>query len=120
MTDLIELRAIRADGCHGVAPEERAQPQPFEVDVVLVWDLRAAGASDLLEDTIDYGAVARLVRGIVEAESFQLLERMADVIALGILAEFRPDRVTVRVRKMRPPIPDIAWAGVEVTRSPSG
>ena len=48
-------------GVHGVLPEEQVRPQPFEVDVELLVDLRAAGASDDLADTVDYGAVSDAV-----------------------------------------------------------
>lgn len=36
--DRIQLRGIRATGIHGVLPEERVRPQPFEVDLDL-WPL---------------------------------------------------------------------------------
>ena len=51
-------RGLRALGVHGVLPEEQVRPQPFEVDVELIVDLAAAAASDRLDDTVDYGAVA--------------------------------------------------------------
>ena len=118
MTDRIELRAMRFDGCHGVSEEERAAPQPFEVDVELELDLGPAGRADELERTVDYGAAFEMVRGIVEERSFRLLEALADAIAAGVLAGFPATRaVVVRVRKMRPPIAGtLAWAGVEIRR----
>ncbi len=57
--DRIELRGLRALGTHGVLPEEQERPQPFEVDLDLEVDLRRAGRSDDLADTVDYGAVQR-------------------------------------------------------------
>src|SRR5258705_410753 len=65
--DTIILSGIRALGCHGVLPEEQARPQPFEVDVELSVDLRPAGRSDVLSDTIDYDSLAGRVVQIVEA-----------------------------------------------------
>ena len=40
--DVIELRAIRATGTHGVLDEEKRRAQPFEIDIDLHLDLRAA------------------------------------------------------------------------------
>ena len=46
MTDRILLENIRLEGRHGVHEEERAAPQPFEIDVELVLDLQPAGRAD--------------------------------------------------------------------------
>jgi dihydroneopterin aldolase len=51
--DRIELRGLRALGTHGVLPEEKERAQPFEVDLALEVDLRPAGRSDALADTVD-------------------------------------------------------------------
>ena len=68
-------------GVHGVLPEERVRPQPFEVDVELLVDVAAAGASDELEDTVDYSAVCEAVSRVVASEQYRLLERLASRIA---------------------------------------
>ncbi|MCU0482720.1 MAG: dihydroneopterin aldolase [Chloroflexi bacterium] len=119
MSDRIELRGMLLEGRHGVAAEERAEVQPFEVDVVLELDLRSAGTADELQRTVDYGDVFGLVAGIVERQSFRLLEAMAEAIAAAILVEQpHADAVVVRVRKLRPPIDgSLAWAGVEIRRA---
>jgi len=115
--DRIELRGLRATGTHGVLPEERSRPQPFEVDVDVEADLAPAGRSDALADTMDYGALAEAVVRIVERERFALLERLAERIAEAALADDRARSVTVAVRKLRPPVPvDVATAGVRITR----
>lgn len=115
--DHIELRGLRVVGTHGVLPEERERPQPFEVDLDLEADLRAAGTSDDLADTVDYGALAEAVHGVVANEHHALLERVAERIADTALARPGVARVTVTVRKLRPPVPlDLASAGVRVVR----
>ena len=108
-------------GTHGVLAEEHDRAQPFEVDVDLDVDLRAAGASDDLVHTVDYGAVAVAVGRVVSGERHHLLERLAQRIAEEALtAATVPVRsVTVSVRKLRPPVPvDLASAGVRITRTP--
>jgi dihydroneopterin aldolase len=119
MSDRIELRAMRFEGRHGVLPSEAENPQPFEVDVVLELGLVAAGRRDDLARTVDYGLVFELARGVVEGPHVALLETLAERIAGGALAAHASvGAVTVRVRKMRPPLPgELAWAGVEIRRS---
>ena len=59
--DRIELRGLRVTARVGVLPIEREQAQPLEVDLDVVVDLAAAGASDDLADTVHYGAVCDAV-----------------------------------------------------------
>ena len=90
---------------HGALPEERDRAQPFEVDLDLAADLAPACASDALDDTVDYGAVAAVVARVVGDERHQLLERLATRITDDVLAlDARITSVTVTVRKLRPPV----------------
>ena len=57
MSDRITLRGMRFLGRHGVELEERLEPQPFEVDVIVRADLSRPAASDDLVDTIDYSGM---------------------------------------------------------------
>lgn len=117
MSDRIELRGLRVLGTHGVLVEERDRAQPFEVDLFLDVDLRAAGRSDALADTVDYGELAERVASVVSGERHALLERLADRIAESVRLDPRVTSVTVEVRKLRPPVPvDLASAGVRVVR----
>ena len=104
--DRIELRGMRFRGRHGVLAEERAEPQPIEVDVTLWADLSVAAASDDLVDTVDYATVFTDVAQIVEQRSFRLIEALAGAIATALLAS-QPlaSAVEVRVRKPRAPLP---------------
>ena len=107
MTDVIEVRGIRALGRHGVLPEEQARAQPFEVDVRLEVDATAAATSDELADTVDYATLTLAVVGIVEAESHRLLERLAVRVAETCRTDPRVLGVEVTVRKLRPPVPSM-------------
>lgn len=115
--DRIELRGLVVSGICGALPEERERAQPLEVDLDVVADLAAAGASDDLEDTIDYGALTATIEGIITGGTPQLLERLAAEIAAAVLADPRILAVTVSVRKLRPPVPQtMATSGVTITR----
>lgn len=118
MGDRIELHGLRVVAVVGVLPEERDRAQPLEIDLDLDVDLAAAGASDSLEDTVDYGAVCDRVAALLADERPQLLERLAERLAAAVLAlDERIDGVELAVRKLRPPVAhDLATSGVRVTR----
>ena len=91
-------------GVHGVLPEEQVRAQPFGVDVELLVDLSAAGTSDALADTVDYGVLCDAVSEIVKTEHYQLIERLAARIADVCRADARVQGVVVEVRKLEPPV----------------
>jgi FolB domain-containing protein len=119
MHDRIELRGLRASGICGALPEERERAQPLELDLDVVADLAPAGRSDALEDTIDYGALCRIVETVVTEERFTLLERLAARVAEMVLQhDSRVLSVAVNVRKLRPPVPQqLATSGVHIERA---
>jgi dihydroneopterin aldolase len=105
--DRLSLIGMRFEGRHGVLPEEKVKPQPFEVDLVLHLDLAEAAATDDLGKTVDYANLFDLVRAIVEGRSFDLIEALAGAIAAAVLAATGQERVSsveVRVRKPKAPI----------------
>ena len=115
--DTIILAGIRALGAHGVLPEEQTRPQPFEVDIELHADLRAAGSRDEIEETIDYRPVFDICRQVIEDSSYRLLEAIAETIAHDVLAATPSSEIVVRVRKLRVPLPgQVAYAAVEIKR----
>jgi dihydroneopterin aldolase len=105
VTDAIELRGLRVTAFVGALPEERERAQPLEIDLDVVCSLAAAGASDRLDDTVDYGAICEAVARVVREEHHQLLERLATRIAAVCRSDRRVQHVVVEVRKLRPPVP---------------
>jgi 7,8-dihydroneopterin aldolase/epimerase/oxygenase len=119
VNDRIELRGLRVLARVGVLPQEKAADQPLELDLDLVVDLSAAGASDALADTVDYGAVCDAAVAAVRAGHVELLERLAAAVVESVLAaDARIAGVELAVRKLRPPVPhDLASSGVRIVRS---
>ena len=112
--DRITLRGVRATGFHGVFEHEKRDGQEFVVDVELCLDLTAAGRTDDLADTYDYGALARAVVARVEGEPFDLIERLATVIAQDALLDPRVEEAVVTVHKPQAPVP-VPFGDVAVT-----
>ncbi len=105
-------------GHHGVFDHERRDGQDFVLDLVLWTDLAAAGASDDLADTVDYGALAEAAAAVVEGPPRSLIEAVAADVAAVVLDDPRVTVVEVVLHKPQAPIArpfdDVA---VRVTRS---
>ena len=65
---------------------------------------RPAAVSDDLADTVDYGALARDVLGVVEGEPVDLIETLAQRIADVCLVDERVQWTEVTVHKPAAPI----------------
>ena len=100
----IEIRGLRVFAHHGVFEHERRDGQEFVIDVALRASSDAAGRTDDLADAVDYGAVCDRVVELVTGGPYNLIERVAEVVAAALLAEFPVDRVSVRVAKPDAPI----------------
>jgi 7,8-dihydroneopterin aldolase/epimerase/oxygenase len=114
MRDHITLTGLRARGYHGVYEFERTSGQEFVVDAVLELDLSAAGASDDLLDTVDYGALAERLVAVVTGPPVNLIETLADRLVGVCLADRRVSAATVTVHKPQAPI-DHEFTDIAVT-----
>jgi len=104
-------------GIHGALAAEQDRAQPFGVELELLVDLVAAGASDALADTVDYAAVCDAVTAVIATEHYQLLERLATRIAEICRSDPRVHGVVVEVRKLAPPVDvDVDHVGVRIER----
>lgn len=115
--DRIALEGMVFSGRHGVRPAEREQAQEFTVAVKLDTDLLEAGLSDRVEDTVDYRRVYAIAKEVVEGESVQLIETLAQRIAERVLDLNRVAAVSVRVAKRPVSMRPIVAASVKIERT---
>jgi FolB domain-containing protein len=113
--DRINLRGIVANGRHGANSGEREIEQPFHVDIELEMNLKRAGRSDDLADTVNYAEVHAAVLDIVQNHSYALLEKLASKILDAIMCDERVSRARVSVAK--PLLLDGATPSVTMARS---
>ncbi|NOY88289.1 MAG: dihydroneopterin aldolase [FCB group bacterium] len=117
MKDIIRLSGLSFYGYHGVTEAEKETGRVFEIDCELEVDLADAGKTDQISDTIDYRKAYKVIRETVEGRAFSLLEGLAGHLATKMLDEFPVYRVTLKVRKMNPPIAgQVKFIEVEITR----
>ena len=113
--DRVVIEALEIPCVIGVWAWERKIRQRVIVDLTLDTDIAAAGASDALEDALNYAAVAERVRSFVVDAEAQLIERLAEGIAALLLSEFGVARVRVRVAKPGA-VPGARTVAVEIER----
>ena len=104
--------------CVGVPDEERARPQRLLLTVEMEFDFSAAVQTDSIADTVDYFAVSQRLLNFGDGRSWRLIEKLAADICEMILAEFKPQSVTVEVKKF--PIPQAKYVSVVIARKRQG
>ena len=113
MSDLIKLNGVKGFGHHGVLASEREIGQEFIVDVAL--NLNLQNLKDDLNKTIDYSAVAELIKSEIESNPVNLIETLGERIGDKIINKFELVKIArVTVHKPNAPIP-VEFKDVSVT-----
>ena len=110
------IEQLEVHAYHGWHAHEKEFGQPFTVDLELEADLGREAESDDLQHALDYDAIVRATRELFVEKRYKLVEAAAAALAQGLLAQFpRVEAVHVRVRKLKPPIPErIAAVGIDL------
>ncbi len=98
-SDRIYIRDLIVRCTIGIDEQERANKQNVLVQITMETDLRRAGRTDALEDTIDYRALKKRILSRAGESQFYLIEALAESIADECLKQDRIERVTVAVEK---------------------
>ncbi|HRX71514.1 MAG: dihydroneopterin aldolase [Candidatus Competibacteraceae bacterium] len=113
--DIIFIRELRVETIIGVHSWERGSRRYLLVDLELATDIRPAAATDRLDQTLDYQAVAQRISELAAGSDFQLVETLAERIADRLLREFPTPWLRLTLRK--PGVPSNAReAGVIIER----
>ncbi|WP_018663713.1 dihydroneopterin aldolase [Heyndrickxia acidiproducens] len=116
--DKIIIKDMEFYGYHGVLAEETKLGQRFRVSMELQLDLKKAGTTDDLHETVNYAEVYQMAKRIVEGEPCCLIETVAEKLAAAVLDTFlKVMEITVNITKPDPPIPGhYRSVAVEMTR----
>jgi dihydroneopterin aldolase len=98
----------------GVPDAERAQPQRLLLTIEMESDFSKAAKTDSIADTIDYFAVSQRLLKFGDGKSWKLIEKLAADVADAILSDFKPQSVTVEVKKFV--IPQARHVSVKLTK----
>jgi len=97
--DIIFISDLRIEAIIGIYDWERVTRQTVSLDLEMAADIRRAAATDRIEDTLNYKAVAKRLIEFVGASDFQLVETLAERSAAIVLEEFNVAWVRLRLRK---------------------
>jgi FolB domain-containing protein len=113
--DKILITDLVARGIIGINDEEREKPQEIKINIVLYTDLRKAGASDDLSESVNYRTVAKMI--LQHAETARRLTVEALAADLARLCLEQPGVQGVRVRVEKPgAVRFSGGVGVEIER----
>ena len=97
--DIIYIRNLKLETLIGIFPDERSRKKVITINIQLFCDLRKAGVSDNLDDTIDYKSIEDKVVETITGNEYYLIERVAEIIAEICLATDGVQKVKVSVEK---------------------
>lgn len=114
--DVIRLEGIQVPAALGVTAAERRMRRPVTLDLELETDLRPAGRSDRIQQTVHYKRVFEVVEDVAANQEHKLVEALGQRIADAVLGKFPVDAVTVSVRKPKPIAGVLEYAGIRIRR----
>ena len=97
--DTVYIKGLKTDAVIGVYDWERDIRQTLVLDLELASDNRAAAATDVITEAVDYDAISKRVLAYVQASEFQLIETLAERVAEIVLTEFTIPWLRLQVSK---------------------
>ena len=98
-SDIVFIEDLRIQTVIGIFDWEREITQTVSLDLQMAYDIRQAGQSDDIADTLDYKAVSKRLIQFVEASEFQLVEALAEHCANIVLSEFPVSWLRLKLSK---------------------
>ena len=113
--DRIHIEQLEVSTRIGVLKEERGAPQRLTVSISF-WPYHETGdLADKIENAINYSDVVEETKNFVRDQSVNLVETLADRLAMHLLKNFRMQKVTIELRKF--PFEDVKYVSVTITRT---
>lgn len=98
--DKILIRNLLVRGIIGINPDERIKKQDILINIVLHADIRKAGASDNIDDAVNYKTITKAVIEHVEESADYLVERLiTDVARICLFTYDSVQKVEIRLEK---------------------
>jgi dihydroneopterin aldolase len=97
--DIVFIKELEIETVIGIYDWERKIRQTISIDLDMATDIRKAAASDHIDDTLDYKAVAKRLIAFVEESRFELVEALAENICEIVMQEFGVPWVRLTLNK---------------------
>jgi len=102
--DKVRILNLKIPARHGVYEFEKDKDSIFELDVEMHTDLSIAGQTDDLKDTINYNEAVSVITDIFTQKDYYLIEAVGQTICKKLLADFKIQKVVIKIRKPHAPI----------------
>ncbi len=112
--DTIYLKNYIVIAKHGYYKEEHAKAQRFVVSVSALCNVKDAGVSDDLKETLNYEFIRKSVHNILMQSPHDLIESLAEEIATTVLTHSKVISVEVDISK--PDVWNDCVPGVVISR----
>lgn len=114
--DIIFITDLRADAIIGIYDRERTSKQTISVDMEFASDIRAAAATDHIDQALDYKAISKRVESYIQQSEFQLIESLAEGITQLVMQEFEVTWIKLTLHKLGA-LSNSGDVGVRIIRS---
>ena len=114
--DKIFIRDLLLRCIIGFNDDERRDKQDVLINIALYTDLKKAGQTDRVEDSVNYKIIKKNIISLVESSSCYLIEKLAEDIAEICLENPRGQKVKVSIDKPMA-LRFSRSVGVEIVRS---
>jgi dihydroneopterin aldolase len=115
--DRIHIEQLEVSTHIGVPEKERGAPQRLTASISF-WPYHEAGdLADKIENAVNYSAVVEEAKNFARDQSVNLIETLADRLAMHLMKHFRMQKVTIELRKF--PFEDAKYVSVTITRTAS-
>jgi dihydroneopterin aldolase len=97
--DIVYIRELQVETVIGIYDWEREVRQTVSLDLEMGTDIRAAAATEDIENTLNYKTVAKRLIAFISQSEFLLVETMAEEIAQIVQEEFNVPWLRLRLSK---------------------
>ena len=117
--DKIIIKGFKVFAYHGVNPEEKVSGQNFVLDITAYKNLKRAGNTDNIDDTVSYAKILKTAVKVLNEDKYDLLEKVAQRVAQQIFLEFNSiESVDICLKKPEAPIKsEFDYVAVEIFRT---
>lgn len=119
--DKIIIKGLKVFAYHGVNKEEKINGQFFILDITAYKDLKQAGQTDNIDDTVSYAKILKTAIRVMNEDKYDLIEKVAQRVADQILFEFAEiNSVDICLKKPQAPIKaQFDYVAVKISRDRS-
>lgn len=113
--DIVYIKDLKVDAIIGVYDWERKIHQPLVFSLDMAADISGPAESDELALALDYKSVSDRITEFVSASEYQLIETLAERLAIVLMSEFKLPWLRLAVSKPGA-VPTASDVGVIIER----